>query len=154
VVWNGVLIDTVTPANANWTTLTFDVVGTGGIDALTIREVASQATDGWGAMLDNFSLTATAPNVAASAVALEDSSTVVNERGPAVTHGARHLSFEVRHHSVWDADAWRARPEAADGERHHDRHSGDDPVSKAHHAAPDLVKLLGMHLHADDHPLI
>jgi lysophospholipase L1-like esterase len=59
VVWNGVLIDTITPASANWTTVTYDVVGTGGLDTLTIREVASQSTDGWGAMLDDFSLTAT-----------------------------------------------------------------------------------------------
>ena len=161
VVWNGVLIDTVTPASASWTTLTFDVVGTGGVDILTIREVASQATDGWGAMLDNFSLTATAPpNAAASAVALEDSSTspavVANERGSVTTHGAHHISFEGRHHSVWDADAWRAGPDAADGERYHDhgRHSGDDPVPTPHHAALNLVKLLGMHLHVDDHALI
>ena len=58
VVWNGVLIDTVTPASATWTTREFDVTGTGGLDSLTIREVASQGADGHGAMLDNFSLIA------------------------------------------------------------------------------------------------
>ena len=58
VVWNGVVIDTIAPAGAAWTTRAFDVLGTGGLDTLTIREVASQGTDGWGAMLDNFSLIA------------------------------------------------------------------------------------------------
>jgi glucose/arabinose dehydrogenase/lysophospholipase L1-like esterase len=62
VVWNGIVIETIAPTSATWTTRTFDVVGTGGLDTLTIREVASQGTDGWGAMLDNFSLFASDPS--------------------------------------------------------------------------------------------
>ncbi len=69
IFWNGVLVGEFAP-NVDWTTHTFDVVGTGGNDRLMVRELASQ-DDGFGALLDNFSLVADsvpAPNSAPIAV--------------------------------------------------------------------------------------
>ncbi len=57
VVWNGQVVATATPGS-NWGTFTTTVTGTSGLDRLTIREVGSQGGDGWGALLDDFSLVA------------------------------------------------------------------------------------------------
>jgi len=150
VVWNGVLVDTVTPASATWTTVTFDVVGTGGLDTLTIREVASQGTDGYGAMLDNFSLIANGTSQAALLTA--DDAAFLNTdpisdpqatfaagaefrgyRTPdetlfklAAADAAHLTSFDTRHQSFRDADStWRAGPDLAWGMRlGHELNSG------------------------------
>ena len=59
VVWNGVVIQTITPASGTaWTQYSINVTGTGGSDTLTIREVAAQGGNGLGALLDNFALVA------------------------------------------------------------------------------------------------
>jgi Ca2+-binding RTX toxin-like protein len=61
VLWNGVVIDTVTPMDTGfWQGLSYTVVGTGSLDRLTIQELAVNGTDGLGAMIDNISLTTTA----------------------------------------------------------------------------------------------
>ncbi|MBH5372008.1 Ig-like domain-containing protein [Bradyrhizobium glycinis] len=61
VLWNGSVIAAV-PPGAAWDTYDFKVVGTGGNDRLTFREVSSQGGDGLGALYDNIELTAaTAP---------------------------------------------------------------------------------------------
>ncbi len=58
VVWNGVVVQTLTPG-ANWAQFSATVTGTGSAsDRLTIREVNGQHSDGLGALLDNFSLVA------------------------------------------------------------------------------------------------
>ena len=59
VVWNGRVIETIRPGVA-WDSAEISVTGTGGLDRLTIREVASQSGDGLGALLDNFQLTGAA----------------------------------------------------------------------------------------------
>ncbi len=56
VVWNGQVVATATPGT-DWSTFTTTVTGTSGLDRLTIREVGSQGGDGWGALLDDFTLT-------------------------------------------------------------------------------------------------
>ena len=59
VVWNGIVIQTITPASGSaWTQYSVNVTGTGGSDTLTIREVAAQGSNGLGALLDNFALIA------------------------------------------------------------------------------------------------
>lgn len=65
VLWNGSVIGVVPPGNT-WQSYDFSVVGTGGQDRLTLREVASQSKDGLGALYDNVSLVAK-PTSAASA---------------------------------------------------------------------------------------
>ena len=67
IVWNGVVIATATPGT-DWSTFTVALTGTGTVGRLTIREVAGQAGDGIGAMLDNFVLIA-APGAEPSAQA-------------------------------------------------------------------------------------
>ncbi|UQD70284.1 hypothetical protein JEY40_30535 [Bradyrhizobium japonicum] len=62
ILWNNSVIATVPPAST-WDTYGFNVVGTGGNDRLTFREVVSQGSDGLGAMYDNIQLTATAKPV-------------------------------------------------------------------------------------------
>ncbi|MBH5386116.1 Ig-like domain-containing protein [Bradyrhizobium diversitatis] len=57
VLWNDSVIATV-PPGSNWTNYDFNVVGTGSNDRLTFREVASQGSDGLGALYDNIELTA------------------------------------------------------------------------------------------------
>lgn len=57
VLWNGSVVATV-PPGAAWETYDFKVVGTGGQDRLTFREVGSQRSDGLGALYDNIELTA------------------------------------------------------------------------------------------------
>ncbi|WP_435169068.1 nucleoside hydrolase-like domain-containing protein [Falsirhodobacter sp. 1013] len=57
VVWNDKVVATATPG-ASWGTFRVDVIGTGGDDRLTIREVGHQSSDGLGALLDDFSLVA------------------------------------------------------------------------------------------------
>ncbi|AMJ62438.1 Calx-beta domain-containing protein [Bosea sp. PAMC 26642] len=54
IVWNDVVVATTTPGTA-WAPFTVALTGTGQ-DRLTIREVASEGTDGFGALLDNFRL--------------------------------------------------------------------------------------------------
>ncbi len=70
ILWNGQLVATTTPG-ANWGTFTLsNLIGTGGLDRLTIREIQSQSGDGLGALVDNFRLTAAGavlPSVSVSA---------------------------------------------------------------------------------------
>jgi Ca2+-binding RTX toxin-like protein len=54
VYWNGVLIATVDPTSV-WATSTFTVTGTGGLDRVEFRELASQNSWG-GAFIDNVKL--------------------------------------------------------------------------------------------------
>ncbi len=72
VLWNGRVVASAVPTPA-WRTFTVGVTGTGARDRLTIREVGSQSTDGWGALLDNFRLApaGTAPSSAVLAEAVE-----------------------------------------------------------------------------------
>jgi len=55
VLWNGVLVGKVTP-EATWREFSLGVIGTGGLDRLTIQEVQKEGGNGRGAMLDDFSL--------------------------------------------------------------------------------------------------
>ena len=67
VLWNGKVVGTFAPTDATkWTDFAFNVVGTGGADKLTIREVASQS-DGLGALIDNVALVVAAPVVTSAA---------------------------------------------------------------------------------------
>ncbi len=68
VLWNGSVVGTV-PPGSSWENYDFTVVGTGGKDRLTVREVGGQGSDGLGALYDNFALTAK-PTSAASATTL------------------------------------------------------------------------------------
>ena len=166
VVWNGVLIETVTPASATWTTRSFTVTGTGGLDTLTIREVASQGADGRGAMLDNFTLTATSQTAFAGPAELRGSR--ADDEALLELDGASSLpSFDTRHHSFWRVGStshaeldytWVLRHRHAlnsgsnenpsDDGRHHDRHApGEGPDLALHHGEPDFATLLGAHLH-------
>jgi hypothetical protein len=56
VLWNGSVVATVPPGDS-WQNYDFSVVGTGGQDRLTFRELAGQGSDGLGALYDNVSLT-------------------------------------------------------------------------------------------------
>ena len=56
ILWNGSVVATVPPGNS-WQTYDFTVVGTGGQDRLTFREVGGQGGDGLGALYDNVALT-------------------------------------------------------------------------------------------------
>ncbi|MDF0578230.1 Ig-like domain-containing protein [Bradyrhizobium yuanmingense] len=56
VLWNGSVVAAVPPGSA-WDSYDFKVVGTGGNDRLTFREVSSQGSDGLGALYDNIELT-------------------------------------------------------------------------------------------------
>jgi hypothetical protein len=56
VLWNGERAALLTPGSLAWVEQRITVTGTGGNDRLTIRELASQATDGRGALLDDFRL--------------------------------------------------------------------------------------------------
>ena len=77
VLWNGSVIATVPPGSA-WDTYDFKVVGTGSNDHLTFREVASQGSDGLGALYDNIELTAATPAPAASQPEATDTNLLVN----------------------------------------------------------------------------
>jgi hypothetical protein len=68
VLWNGSVVATVPPGDS-WQNYDFTVVGTGGQDRLTFREVAGQGSDGLGALYDNVSLTAKSTNATAANVA-------------------------------------------------------------------------------------
>jgi hypothetical protein len=57
VVWNG-KVQTITPTGS-WDDHSVKVVGTGGVDNLIVREVASQSKDGYGALIDNLRLVET-----------------------------------------------------------------------------------------------
>ena len=57
ILWNGSVVATVPPGNS-WQNYDFTVIGTGGQDRLTFRELAGQGGDGLGALYDNVSLTA------------------------------------------------------------------------------------------------
>ena len=57
VLWNGSVVATVPPGDS-WQNYDFTVIGTGGQDRLTFRELAGQGGDGLGALYDNVSLTA------------------------------------------------------------------------------------------------
>ncbi len=62
LVWNGQVVSTFTPGSATrWQNFAVDVVGTGGRDTLTIREVAGQS-NGVGALIDDVKLIATGPS--------------------------------------------------------------------------------------------
>lgn len=67
VLWNGSVVATVPPGSA-WQKHDFTVVGTGGQDRLTFREISGQSGDGLGALYDNVSLVAK-PAAAPSALA-------------------------------------------------------------------------------------
>ncbi|WP_271576329.1 Ig-like domain-containing protein [Bradyrhizobium sp. CCBAU 11361] len=75
VLWNGSVIATV-PPSSSWDTYDFKVVGTGSNDRLTFREVASQGSDGLGALYDNIELTVATP--AASLPEAADKNLLVN----------------------------------------------------------------------------
>jgi hypothetical protein len=66
VLWNGSVVATVPPGNS-WQTYDFTVVGTGGQDRLTFREVGSQGGDGLGALYDNVALTAKSTSATSAA---------------------------------------------------------------------------------------
>jgi hypothetical protein len=68
VLWNGSVVATVPPGDS-WQNYDFTVVGTGGQDRLTFREVAGQGSDGLGALYDNVSLTAKSTNATSTNVA-------------------------------------------------------------------------------------
>ncbi|CUH76861.1 DUF642 domain-containing protein [Tropicibacter naphthalenivorans] len=55
IYWNNELVDTVSPDGEDWETFTVDVTGTGGLDRLEFRELASE-NDSTGPLLDNVSL--------------------------------------------------------------------------------------------------
>ncbi|MDO9382680.1 MAG: cadherin domain-containing protein, partial [Hyphomicrobiaceae bacterium] len=55
ILWNGVVVGTISPGQ-DWSQASFEVVGTGGADRLTIREPASEGGDGSGALIDNVRL--------------------------------------------------------------------------------------------------
>ena len=67
IVWNGTVVATTAPNTTTWTAFTVNVTGTGALDRLTIREVASQSSDGLGALIDNFRLVATPADAAVAA---------------------------------------------------------------------------------------
>ena len=74
VLWNGSVVATVPPGDS-WQNYDFTVVGTGGQDRLTFREVAGQGSDGLGALYDNVALVAKPANTpAASIVSAADQS--------------------------------------------------------------------------------
>ncbi|MET4848185.1 Ig-like domain-containing protein [Bradyrhizobium japonicum] len=77
VLWNNSVIATVPPGSA-WDTYDFNVVGTGGNDRLTFREVASQSSDGLGALYDNIQLTATTAKPVDSLPDATDKNLMVN----------------------------------------------------------------------------
>ena len=74
ILWNGSVVATVPPGDS-WQNYDFTVVGTGGQDRLTFREVAGQGSDGLGALYDNVALVAKPANTpAASMVSAADHS--------------------------------------------------------------------------------
>ena len=81
ILWNGQVVATTTPG-ANWGTFSVsNLVGTGGLDRLTIREIQSQSGDGLGALVDNFRLSvagAVLPGVSVSAAPATVSEAVGN----------------------------------------------------------------------------
>jgi hypothetical protein len=66
VVWNGKVVSTI-PPGADWKTYSVDVTGTGGNDALMLREPKGQSFDGVGALIDNLRLVAKEPAMIATA---------------------------------------------------------------------------------------
>lgn len=72
ILWNDSVVARVLPGNS-WDTYNFTVVGTGGSDRLTLREVAGQGGDGLGALYDNVSLVAKQNSTAASQSTLAQS---------------------------------------------------------------------------------
>ncbi|WP_156937053.1 Ig-like domain-containing protein [Bradyrhizobium sp. WSM2254] len=77
VLWNGSVIATV-PPSSSWDTFDFKVVGTGSNDRLTFREVASQGSDGLGALYDNIQLTVATATPADSLPGAADKNLLVN----------------------------------------------------------------------------
>jgi hypothetical protein len=75
VLWNGSVVATVPPGDS-WQNYDFTVVGTGGQDRLTFRELAGQSSDGLGALYDNVALVAKPANTtsAASVASVTDQS--------------------------------------------------------------------------------
>ncbi|WP_428806620.1 tandem-95 repeat protein [Vibrio lamellibrachiae] len=69
VMWNGKLIDTITPADNNMTTYTFHVVGEAGDNTISFQEIGTSG-DNSGTYLDNISL----QQVSSGLTILEDSS--------------------------------------------------------------------------------
>ncbi|MGF1721062.1 VCBS domain-containing protein, partial [Vibrio kyushuensis] len=69
VMWNGKLIDTITPADNNMTTYTFHVVGEAGDNTISFQEIGTSG-DNSGTYLDNISL----QQVNSGLTILEDSS--------------------------------------------------------------------------------
>ena len=72
VLWNGSVVATVPPGNS-WQNYDFTVVGTGGQDRLTFRELAGQSGDGLGALYDNVALVAKPANTASAASVTDQS---------------------------------------------------------------------------------
>ena len=72
VLWNGSVVATVPPGNS-WQNYDFTVVGTGGQDRLTFRELAGQSSDGLGALYDNVALVAKPTNTASAASVTDQS---------------------------------------------------------------------------------
>lgn len=58
VVWNGEVVATIDPTETDFTTFTFEVTGTGGLDRLTLREGEGD-DNSYGALIDNVVLAAT-----------------------------------------------------------------------------------------------
>ena len=64
VYYRGELIDTVTPASSEeWSSYTYTVTGSGGLDRLEFREISSES-DGSGPFVDNVSLISASPDAA------------------------------------------------------------------------------------------
>ena len=76
ILWNNVLVGVFNPATPSWQRMSLTVTGTGGNDTLTVREASSQSGDGFGALIDNFTLIYT-PAQPASPVAVPDTYDVV-----------------------------------------------------------------------------
>lgn len=55
IYWNDTLVQTVSPDDTDWESFSVDVTGTGGMDRLEFRELASE-NDSTGPLLDNISL--------------------------------------------------------------------------------------------------
>ena len=55
VFFDGQLVATIEPATTDWTTFTFDVTGSGGLNRLEFRELGDES-DAYGSIIDNVSL--------------------------------------------------------------------------------------------------
>ncbi|MCV6592972.1 MAG: hypothetical protein OIF48_08485, partial [Silicimonas sp.] len=56
VYWDGALVGTIQPTSTSFSTFSFEVTGTGGMDRLEFREPAGESNNGNGPLLDNISL--------------------------------------------------------------------------------------------------